>query len=197
MWTTQIQVADNLDFSEVQVVVEELIDEGLTDIAGLWTTYLNENIFEWTSEEQMVLLDLEKMLEEAQQDAEAVKAFKEFCKKQETTLENKNFQSPLCKLDQEKQNPITQVKMTELSKDPIVALYHDFLSTNEVDELLKEATDNNFRISPVIGGEDTDNSYDERRIATSYYINEEKDKLGNLTKKIKKRFETTDLIRLL
>ena len=76
------------------------------------------------------------------------------------------------------------MKIEEFSQEPIVQLIHDFLMPVEVDKILKESLTFDFGIAPTTGDDD---GYASGRLADSYFINEQKDNIGNFVNQIKSR----------
>ena len=82
---------------------------------------------------------------------------------------------------------LVKMKIEELSQEPIVQLIHDFLTTDEVNEVLKQSSTRDFAPAPVAAAMNTEDAYASGRFAKSYFIDEDEDNIADLTKKIKAR----------
>ena len=174
-------------------MVEELFDEGLLTAAESWLKVSEEKIpsYEPNDTNHVNLHDMKKKIEEFNIEDDEKKRFEKLCAKSKTTGDYKTFQnaSTSCRYVQDGKNLLMVMKLEELSKEPKVNIVHDFLTNLEVEQFLKESANYDFDWAPTTGDSNDQDTYSESRIADSYFIDEKKDSLAELTKKVKNRYK--------
>ena len=132
--------------------------------------------------------DLRQRIKERRFEEDTKRKFEKLCSYENGTMNLATFRnaSTSCKLVQDGKNPLIRMKIEELSAEPVVQLVHDFISTEEIKELLKKMSKYEFEIAPTTGEEDEEESLTSRA-AISHYINEEEDNVANIAKTLKER----------
>ena len=169
-----------------------MIDGGLFDAAQSWVEIAEEKYLQSSTNDitEVALHDLKMVICDAKIDEEGNQMFENLCKRLETAGHDETFKnsSTYCRYAQEGDNPLFIKKLEELSKEPIVSVIHDFLTEEEVKDILNKSAQYKFEPAPTVG-ENDDDKYSDKRVAISYYIDEEEDDLGDMVNTIKKRLE--------
>ena len=192
--TIGFKVSKSFTFSDCLRLAEELFDEGLVEATESWLIVAEENYeqFEDTHADSLKLIELKKEIKERKDDEGEMTRFEKLCAHSELTGNHEMFKnaSTSCRYMQYGENRLVRMKIEEFSHEPIVQLIHDFLTTDEVQEVLKQSANLDFSAAPVVDNNNEDDDVDEYasgRLANSYYIKEKEDKIGGLAKKIKTR----------
>ena len=132
--------------------------------------------------------DVRQKIKEGRFDEDVKRKFEKLCAYENGTMNYATFKnsSTSCKLVQDGKNPLIRMKIEELSAEPVVQLVHDFVSKEEIEELLKKMSQYEFEIAPTTGEEEEEDSLTSRA-ATSHYINEKEDNVANIARKLKNR----------
>eukprot|EP00092_Neocalanus_flemingeri_P007022 GFUD01007584.1.p1 GENE.GFUD01007584.1~~GFUD01007584.1.p1 ORF type:complete len:441 (+),score=100.57 GFUD01007584.1:37-1359(+) len=184
------KISQPFNFGDCLTMVEELFDEGLVTASELWLKVSEEKYRnEQNDADYINFLDMKNRQEDLKAEFNEKEIHEKLCTKSETAGNHETFQnaSTWCRYVQDGKNPLMVRKLEELSQEPIVQIVHDFLSNEEVEELLEKSANYDFDVAPISGiSADT---YQQARKADSYFIDEKRDSLANLTKKIKMRMQ--------
>ena len=125
-------------------MAREMFDVELSDAAQSWVQIAEEKNSQSsnkdTSEAAIHVLKME--IGDSKIDEEGKRMFENLCKRLETAGHDETFKnsSTSCRYAQEGDNPLFIKKLEELSKEPIVSVIHDFLTEEEVKDILNEST---------------------------------------------------------
>eukprot|EP00090_Calanus_glacialis_P002770 TRINITY_DN12060_c0_g1_i1.p1 TRINITY_DN12060_c0_g1~~TRINITY_DN12060_c0_g1_i1.p1 ORF type:complete len:332 (-),score=79.90 TRINITY_DN12060_c0_g1_i1:28-897(-) len=180
-------------------MAQEMFNAGIFDAAQSWVEIAEEKYLQSSTNDitEEAIHDLKTEICDAKIDEEGNQMFENLCKRLETAGHDETFKnsSTSCRYAQEGDNPLFIKKLEELSKEPIVSVIHDFLTAEEVNDILNKSAKYKFDPAPTVG-ENDDSKYDDARVAISYYIDEEEDDLGDVMNKIKKRMSRLSNINM-
>jgi hypothetical protein len=173
-------------------MAQEMFDEGLMDAAQSWAEIAEEKYEQSSTNDDTTeedLCDLKKDIQDYKVAEEGKVMFENLCKRLGTGGHDETFKnsSTSCRYVQEGKNPFFVKKLEELSKEPIVNVIHDFLTKEEVQDVLNESAGYKFKSARTVADFNEVSEYAGGRVATSYYVDEEEDSLGHLTNRIKNR----------
>ena len=188
----KLKIAQSFSAGDCLTMAIELFDEKMVKAAELWLKIAEEKYGKNKESDtiEMEMLDIKKEIHDFKSEENQMKRFQKLCTKSETTGHYQTFKnaSTRCRYVQDGKNPLFNLKIEELSQEPIVYVIHDFLSKEEVKDILKKSASKEFDIAPVVGDDDNSDTYSDARVANSHYIDEDEDaQLGEQTKKIKIR----------
>ena len=189
------KISTSFNFADILTLVEELYEEGLLSSADMWLSEAQKTKdYKNSSSSHRQFNDLQNKIEETKQTEDEMERFEKLCSVKKTSGFFKTFQNATtrCRYISDGKNPLVVMKLEELSQEPIVNVIHNFLTAEEVNTFLLQSLKYNFDFAPVIGHNhnddvDSEDSFLGGRVAKSYYVEEEKDIIGIMTKKIKSR----------
>ena len=133
------------------MMAEEMIGDHQMKSAELWVKIAEEKqaLSYEEEEESKILQKLKEEIEVFKLVEEGLQLYENLCKKLETTGHFENFRSSYtsCRYIQERGNPFLMRKLEEPNKDPVVNIIHDFLSKEEVDDILEKSENYSLSIS--------------------------------------------------
>ena len=141
-----LQVSKILTPNDCLLMAQKMVDERLMKSAELWLRVTEEKLglVNDGNKYDEDYKNMELMKEEVDvynHVKETIELHDDLCKKLETTGHEENFKkgSISCKFVQDRGNPLSRRKLEELSVEPKVVVLHDFLSQDEVDEVVRKS----------------------------------------------------------
>ena len=178
------QVASNFSLRASLSLVRELEEDGKIEAAEKWLEIAKDKGEGIYGE---FIKEFSKRIEYIKSHEKGRYVMKNLCRNLKTVVDEDAFlnSSVRCRMVQEGNNPFNIRKVEELSMKPEVLLVHDFLSSKEVEFLLKGSEKANW--SPAPDDEDDEDEDEDVRVARSFFVMEDTDPLGDFTRVFKRR----------
>ena len=158
-------------------MAQEMFAAGLFDTAQSWVEIAQEKYLQSSTNDitEEAIHDLKMEIRDAKIYEEGIQMFENLCKRLETAGDDETFKnsSTSCRYVHEGRNPLFVKKLEELSKEPIVNVIHDFLTKEEVQDVLNESAGYKFKSARTVADFNEASEYAGGRVATSYYVDEE------------------------